>query len=566
MMRGDDSRAGDGDEAGAGEAKEEASSSGEFASGIFAAVGASMAGPPLEESVRQLTGYVRDGAEQAKKVEGKEVLMVLGNTGAGKSTFINYCNGQTMERVDLGTLSERTGQAYTGPPFEQVVVAADEVTPIGHNNASQTLLPGIVPASASSPTCCDCPGFGDNRGAATNIANAVNIQQVLKAASSVKMVVMVNYHSFMADRSKGVQSLIDTCKQLFGGVESLQQHASSILIGLNKAPANVKIDQFKRYVAQGDTSGFGSLLADRFFLFDPLDESAAQGAWSRDELLKQMAALPAVAPSNVGFQVTLNDNDRAMLHQASREVKEKIEKALEEGDFERAKAELGHLEKLGIIEHPEVRQCLAETSEHLERHFQEFDRLFREACLKEEFSTAETQLKMLQEAAQCFGEKLERVVNVEELGQLLEKCKEQRDKLQALEDQAERQREEINGLQDERWQQERAARMQWARSHGLLLVRNKYQEALDGFKEALGMYKLLDSNLSHYMKGQCLEGIGMCYMFLQNYSLAITNMEEARSVYEGVSSEPHIDPIGLIADCDEHIASMKEMLRLRQNR
>ena len=40
---------------------------------------------------------MRYGKERAQRLQGREGVIVIGNTGAGKSTMVNYLAGCTME-------------------------------------------------------------------------------------------------------------------------------------------------------------------------------------------------------------------------------------------------------------------------------------------------------------------------------------------------------------------------------------------------------------------------------------------------------------------------------------
>ena len=85
------------------------------------------------ESRRCLVSCVAYGREQARLAEGRDVVVVLGNTGAGKSAFINYLSGCTFELSDE----------------DRMVVAAESPTPevmkIGHTNQSETFAPQVAP-------------------------------------------------------------------------------------------------------------------------------------------------------------------------------------------------------------------------------------------------------------------------------------------------------------------------------------------------------------------------------------------------------------------------------------
>ena len=76
------------------------------------------------------------------------------------------------------------------------------------------------------------PGFLDNRGAVINIANAINIKLALAAVASARVIVLINYHSLLADRANGVRQLATMLLDLFGNLVRLQGGASRSAEGL----------------------------------------------------------------------------------------------------------------------------------------------------------------------------------------------------------------------------------------------------------------------------------------------------------------------------------------------
>ena len=82
----------------------------------------------------------------------------------------------------------------------------------------------------------DCPGFLDNRGFEINVANAVNVKQTISGAASVIVVVIINYHSLLADRGKGVKDLFHILSGLFGTMAHVKANAPSLLLAISKAP------------------------------------------------------------------------------------------------------------------------------------------------------------------------------------------------------------------------------------------------------------------------------------------------------------------------------------------
>jgi hypothetical protein len=121
------------------------------------------------------------GEHNVAPVTNKEVVMVLGNTGTGKSTAVNYLMGCKMKLVKPVELNL--------PGVKKVVIVdpkstRPEVMPIGHGDTSYTFMPKIVSDPDNNDQAyCDCPGFTDNRGAEINIANAINTRKVLQQAT-----------------------------------------------------------------------------------------------------------------------------------------------------------------------------------------------------------------------------------------------------------------------------------------------------------------------------------------------------------------------------------------------
>jgi hypothetical protein len=121
------------------------------------------------ESRSCLVSCIRHGKAAARLAEGKRAVVVLGNTGAGKSAFINYLHGCAFAYEDE----------------DKMVVRADspvaELMRIGHSCLSETFAPQVEDAAASlgpGYAFADCPGFLDNRGFEINVANAVNVRHI----------------------------------------------------------------------------------------------------------------------------------------------------------------------------------------------------------------------------------------------------------------------------------------------------------------------------------------------------------------------------------------------------
>jgi GTP-binding protein EngB required for normal cell division len=131
---------------------------------------------------------------------GKDIVVFLGNTGAGKSTLINFLAGKEL----------RVG------PYDDYVLANPEDTSamaIGTGGNSETLYPKYV--DVNGLRFFDLPGFNDTDGSERNLVNASFIRQILLTANSVRLVFVAGQDQFTADRSASVKHMFNCIKHLF---------------------------------------------------------------------------------------------------------------------------------------------------------------------------------------------------------------------------------------------------------------------------------------------------------------------------------------------------------------
>jgi hypothetical protein len=112
------------------------------------------------ESIVLLTSCVSDGVANAQQIEGKEAVIVLGNTGAGKSTFVNYMLGCELIQKSPKELGIKGIKKIVVVKSKLEGGRCDEVMPIGHSKTSKTFMPQIaIDPLNLNLAYCDCPGF-----------------------------------------------------------------------------------------------------------------------------------------------------------------------------------------------------------------------------------------------------------------------------------------------------------------------------------------------------------------------------------------------------------------------
>ena len=147
---------------------------------------------------------------------GHHIVAFLGNTGAGKSTLINFLAGKALKVGEYGEdyiLSDR------GDSTAMV---------IGQGGGSETLYPKSI--DVQGLRFFDFPGFNDTDGSERNLVNAAFIRRILLDAESVRFVFVVGQDQFTADRSASVKKLFQSINQLFVGDERINLTDNGIFV------------------------------------------------------------------------------------------------------------------------------------------------------------------------------------------------------------------------------------------------------------------------------------------------------------------------------------------------
>jgi energy-coupling factor transporter ATP-binding protein EcfA2 len=161
--------------------------------------------------MKLLRQSIVDGSRILEDVKGKEVVMVLGKTGTGKSTLIQALAGKKM-----------SASTYTTIKFEETIEksvfeAEDPLTgfEIGHVKSSKTRHMNGYAAmykgkdgTTQELIYIDSPGFEDTEGPEIDIATSAMMSQVAKKCIRLRFVVMINYASLLEDRGGAMRGVL----------------------------------------------------------------------------------------------------------------------------------------------------------------------------------------------------------------------------------------------------------------------------------------------------------------------------------------------------------------------
>jgi predicted GTPase len=189
----------------------------------------------LEESIQEVELLIKKGSAKIGEEKVEQAVIVVGQTGHGKSSLVNYLAGAKLTAK------------HQGYPPELYIDAQQPVGEINivHGTISGTSIPNKFFDAKTGITYFDCPGFDDTRGPEQDIANAFYIKRVFDVAEQVKVVVVINEQTIL-DRN-AFKSLTEKLTELFVDNDQLKKGISLVI---SKSHHDSTINAFKQTFEQ----------------------------------------------------------------------------------------------------------------------------------------------------------------------------------------------------------------------------------------------------------------------------------------------------------------------------
>lgn len=138
-------------------------------------------------------------------LKGKDVILIIGKTGVGKTSFLQMIHGANFTRA--------TGERFYEPVDIQQLLPDFE---IGNAERSKTKLIRSYSCiiDGKELVFCDMPGYKDTDSYNIDIATSVWINQIAKVCNSLRFVIMIHGATLEEDRGEPFRDLMNLMNKL----------------------------------------------------------------------------------------------------------------------------------------------------------------------------------------------------------------------------------------------------------------------------------------------------------------------------------------------------------------
>ena len=157
--------------------------------------------------VRTLT-LLKNAYLHAENLNLKDVIFVMGNTGAGKSTAISCCLGAKM-KVEPNSVGD----------LAAIIKEGQERYPkIGQSlgNSETLYTQGYAVKEDEYTLLADCPGDNETRGGDYELCTHFSMDQAIEKAGRIKsIVIVVPFETFTSEKGNGMIRLVSSIRERF---------------------------------------------------------------------------------------------------------------------------------------------------------------------------------------------------------------------------------------------------------------------------------------------------------------------------------------------------------------
>ncbi|XP_049822727.1 uncharacterized protein LOC126265406 [Aethina tumida] len=173
----------------------------------------------ISKKVNRILDLMQEGDSVVNYTNNTNVILILGNTGAGKSTLTHFMAGNNDHLISK-EVNDGSGE----------YLIEDLNDKIGKSISSKTRFPELMIDPETNTAFYDMPGFSDTRSTEQEISAAYCTKKVIDRYSNIKLVFVINYSSVRigVDR-RDFMLLVDHATTLIKDVTKFQNSVALVV-------------------------------------------------------------------------------------------------------------------------------------------------------------------------------------------------------------------------------------------------------------------------------------------------------------------------------------------------
>src|SRR3990167_3647382 len=189
--------------------------------------------PQTTVSMERLVGDVQK-KEISAQIANKDVVVLIGPTGSGKTTTIHYFAGHKLIKNENGEIVLE----------DQNEEKDFKISSMAMSQTSSLMALPEIKIENKTLTFIDVPGFGDTEGKFVDLANFIALRQTICASASMIPVLIFSYHTLKVPRGVAFRKLLEMVG-LLCPVRELQKY---LVVLMTHAPDDYSVTQLSEYL------------------------------------------------------------------------------------------------------------------------------------------------------------------------------------------------------------------------------------------------------------------------------------------------------------------------------
>jgi len=208
--------------------------------------------------LNKIEDLVEKAYQKAESVRDKDIAIIIGLTGAGKTTLIHYLMGDEMEKI----LDKKTKRRKIQSKSRKINDSNDSNE--DNQTASKTLFSEGYSQENVRFCYCDTPGFLDTRSLEERICTSVSIEMAVKLAKSIKgIIIVLEITTLQTVRGKLFKELSKILSILFKDPVEIFSSVQFLITNIDRSEyANDSKEDVKEFIIEMLEEHFKTVMGD----------------------------------------------------------------------------------------------------------------------------------------------------------------------------------------------------------------------------------------------------------------------------------------------------------------